>query len=133
MCQSAIKYGFAGYGTKPLGLEASFVQRYMVKSAYNNLTAADVEFNVDGNHVLWLKVIPLKVNIFILRVLLNWIATIDNLFRRNIIVASNIHCSIDCNCLEDRDRLFFKCDFYGPLELYFKMVRFCFGSSKEFI
>jgi len=61
----------------------------------------------NGNHVLWLKTIPLKVNIFIWRLLLNWIATKDNLFRRNIIAASNIHCSIDWGCLEDMDNLFF--------------------------
>jgi len=93
-------------------------QRYTVKSAYNNLTAANVDLNVDGNHVMWLKVIPLKVNIFISCLLLNRIATKNNLFRRNIIVASNIHYLTDCGCLEDKDHFFFNCDFYDRLWNY---------------
>jgi len=46
-------------------------QRYTIKSAYNNLNVDDVGFNVDFNHVLWLEAIPLEVNIFIWRLLLN--------------------------------------------------------------
>lgn len=30
-----------------------------------DLTAANVDFNLVFNHVLWIKVIPLKVNIYI--------------------------------------------------------------------
>jgi len=93
-------------------------QRYKIKSAYSNLTAAEVDFNVDDNHVLWIKAIPLKVNIFIWHVLLNRIATKDNLFMTNIFVASNVHCSTDCESLEDIDHLFFKCDFYARLWNY---------------
>jgi hypothetical protein len=50
-------------------------QRHTVKNAYKNLTVVDVDFNVDDN----------QVNIFIWHFLLNWIATKDNLVRRNII------------------------------------------------
>lgn len=41
------------------------LHQYNVKNTYNNLTAADVDFNLVFNHVLWINVIPLKVNIFI--------------------------------------------------------------------
>jgi len=57
-------------------------QRYTVKSAYNNLTKAKVNFN----HVSWLKAIMLKINIFASRLFLNIIPTKDNLFRRQIFI-----------------------------------------------
>jgi len=90
-------------------------QLYTVKSAYNNLTAAEVDFNLGFNHVLWLKVVPLKVNIFVWPLLLNRILTKDNLVRRHILAATNILCSNDCGCLEDIDHLFLQCDFFGRL------------------
>jgi len=90
-------------------------QRYTVKSAYINLTAVDVDFNMGFNHVLWLKVIPLKINIFIWRLLLNRIWTKDNLFRRYILAINDTLCSTGCGCVEDRDHLFIQCNFYGCL------------------
>jgi len=59
---------------------------YTVKSAYENLTSVDVDFNVSFNHVLWLKMIPLNFNILIWRLLLNWLPTKDLLVRRRVLV-----------------------------------------------
>jgi len=89
--------------------------RYTVKSAYNNLTVANVDFGEGFNHVLWIKVIPLKVNIFIWRMLLNRIPTKDNLLRRHILSSIDIFCSTANGCIEDRDHLFFQCLVYGCL------------------
>jgi hypothetical protein len=54
-------------------------QRYTIKSVYNNLTTVDVNFNMGFNHMLWLKAVPLKINIFVWRLFLNQIPTKDNL------------------------------------------------------
>jgi len=41
---------------------------YTIKSVYENVTSLDVDFNVGYNHLLWLKMIPLKFNIFCLQI-----------------------------------------------------------------
>lgn len=41
-------------------------QQYTVKSAYNNLIVSEVVFNASYKHILWIKPVPLKVNIFFL-------------------------------------------------------------------
>ena len=41
---------------------------YTVKIVYENVTSLDVDFNVGYNHVLWLKMVPLKFNIFCLEI-----------------------------------------------------------------
>ena len=69
------------------------------------------------NHVLWLKQIPLKINIFIWRLLMNRLETKMNLFRRNILDYNNFFCSAACRFVEDQDHLFFSCAFYGQLWL----------------
>jgi len=56
-------------------------RRYTINGAYNNLAAAEVVYNEGFNHALWLKVVRLKVNIFIWSLFLNHLATNDNLFR----------------------------------------------------
>jgi hypothetical protein len=99
-------------------------QRYTVKNAYKNLTVVDVDFNVDDN----------QVNIFIWHFLLNWIATKDNLVRRNIIAVFYYYCSTNYGYMEDRYHLFFICVFYGrSLELYCRIVRVRNGFSWKVI
>lgn len=88
---------------------------YTVKSAYNYLTAVDIVPNEGFNHLLWLKVVPLKVNIFVWRLFLNRFAMKDNLCRRSVLVVSQVSCSALCGGLEDMDHLFFRCDYYGRL------------------
>jgi len=53
---------FAGWNGGPVGFaELHSFQRYTVKSAYNYLSVVEVDDNGGRNHVLWLKVVPLKV------------------------------------------------------------------------
>jgi len=79
--------------------------------------------------VLWLKTVPLKVNIFIWCLFLNHIQTKNNLVKRNILANVNTLYSADYAFMEDRDHLFFQCDLYGRLWsmicgwLSFSMVR----------
>lgn len=46
-------------------------KQYTVKSAYGNLTSIDLDFNVGFKYVLWLKMVPLKFNIFVYSLMLN--------------------------------------------------------------
>ena len=90
---------------------------YTVQPAYSNLTAVDFNISEDFSHFLWLKAVSLKVNIFVWRLFLNRIATKDNLYKRNILEATNVSCAALCGKEEDRDHLFFQCDYYGRLWL----------------
>jgi hypothetical protein len=56
-------------------------QCYTVDSAYNNLTKVEDNTYLDNNHVLWLKTVPLEINIFVWCLLLNRVPTKDNLHK----------------------------------------------------
>ena len=90
-------------------------KRYTVKSAYENLTSVNVDFNVGYNHVLWLKMIPLKFNFFFWRLILNQLPTKDLLVRPHILVLYDNICSVECGLAEDRDHLFIKCKVFGSI------------------
>lgn len=66
-------------------------------------------------HVLWVKAVPLKVNIFVWHLFLNRIPTKDNLVRLHILANNDARCSFDCGYLEDRDHFFFQSNLYGRL------------------
>lgn len=84
-------------------------KRYTVEGIYNNLTAAEIGSNVDYQFVLWIKVVSLKVNIF------ESDSKKDNLFRRHILAITDMQCSSDCGCSEDRKHLFFHRNFFSRL------------------
>jgi len=92
-------------------------QTYTVHSAYSYLTAVDFNITEDFSQFLWLKAVPLKVNIFVWRHFLNRLATKDNLRKRNVLEATNVSCAVLCGKAEERDHLFFQCDHYGRLWL----------------
>jgi hypothetical protein len=88
-------------------------QCYTVKSTYYYLTASDTTQSEGVDHFLWLKSVPLKVNIFVWRLFMNRLPTKDNLHKRAAIDATHLSCAAQCGELEDRDHLFFQCDVYG--------------------
>jgi len=92
-------------------------KRYSVQSAYSFLTKVDSNIVEDFDQFLWLKAVPLKVNIFVWRLFLNRLATKDNLRKRNVIDSTLLACVTLCGKEEDRDHLFFNCDHYGRLWL----------------
>lgn len=95
-------------------------QRYTVGSAYANLTEGEDNVILTNTHVLCLKQVPLKINIFAWRLYFNRIPTKDNLDLRHIIDINDQDCSICCGSIKDRDHLVVKCDFYGriwPLDI----------------
>ena len=56
--------------------------------------------------------VPLKVSIFAWRLGLNHLPSKDNLFKRRVLTEVEQGCSANCGLTEDRDHLFFQCDFY---------------------
>ena len=96
-------------------METTFVPYYTVQSAYSYLTAVDTNINEELNQFLWLKAVPLKVNIFGWRLFLSRLATKDNLHKRNVLDATLVSCAALCGKEEERDHLFFKCNHYGRL------------------
>jgi hypothetical protein len=89
----------------------------MIDLAYSFLTASDTNLNEGFDSFLWLKAVPLKVNLFVWRLFLNRLPTKDNLFRRGAIEAAQLSCAALCGELEDRDHLFFWCDVYERIWL----------------
>ncbi|XP_024626821.1 uncharacterized protein [Medicago truncatula] len=92
-------------------------QVYTVHSAYSFLTTVDTNITAEFDQFLWLKAVPLKVNIFVWRLFQNRLATKDNLRKRNVLEATNVFCGALCGKEEERDHLFFQCDYYGRLWL----------------
>ncbi|GAU10688.1 hypothetical protein TSUD_424680, partial [Trifolium subterraneum] len=88
---------------------------YSVQSAYDYLTATDENLNAGFDKFLWLKSVPLKVNLFVWRLFLNRLPTKDNLHRRGVLAATQLTCVSSCGSVETADHLFFQCDFYGQL------------------
>lgn len=95
-----------------MGVETSLItQLYDPISLY--LTTTDIVSSEDFDHVLWLKAVSLKGNIIVWRLFLNWLATKDFLCRWHILEETQSFCSTSCSEIEDKNHLFFKCDFYG--------------------
>ncbi|GAU32903.1 hypothetical protein TSUD_152630 [Trifolium subterraneum] len=90
-------------------------QSYSVRSAYSYLTASDGSSMEDFASFLWVKSVPLKVNIFIWRLFLNRLPTKDNLLRRGIIEVHQELCSTNCGKAEDAVHLFIQCDVYSQV------------------
>jgi hypothetical protein len=82
-------------------------QSYTVKSTYIYLTSDNSNHTKGFDHLLWLKAVLLKVNIFIWLLFLYRLATKDNLCRRRGLEASQTSCSALYSGMEDRDHLFF--------------------------
>ncbi|GAU10944.1 hypothetical protein TSUD_112380 [Trifolium subterraneum] len=71
-------------------------QSYSVRSAYSYLTLSDGSPVEDVASFLWVKSVPLKVNIFIWRLFLNRLPTKDNLLRQGVIEVHQVLCATNC-------------------------------------
>lgn len=99
------------------GLNLHSSKLYTVKSAYENLASVDVDFSVGSKHVLWFKMIPLKFNIFVWRLMLNRLSLKDLLVRCHILELYDNICSADCGYAENIDHLFINCKVFCSLWL----------------
>ena len=85
---------------------------YSVSTAYHFLASINHDIQTVNSDVLWHKVVPLKVNLFFWRLLLNHIPTKDNLLWRSVIQNNDKQCMGRCRVNEDVDHLFIRCDFF---------------------
>jgi len=82
-------------------------------------TDVETDFDVCYKHVLWIKMIALKVNIFVWRLMQNRISTKDSLHRRHILDVSDVYCSTVCSSLEDIHHLFTNYVVFGVFGIIF--------------
>ena len=92
-------------------------QSYTIKPAYSYSTAMNTNINEEFDSFLWLKAVPLKVNILMCRLFLNRLPTKDNVFRRGAIADTQLFFVALCGEFEDHNHVFFQCDVYGRLWL----------------
>lgn len=58
---------------------------------------------------------PLKLNLFVWRLLLNRIPTKDNLVRRGIVSTDDCHCVEGCGLDEEKNHLLVRCNHFGRI------------------
>jgi len=88
---------------------------YTVKGTYQYFTKSDTLLETGLFYAAWLKYVPLKVSIFVWRLLRNRLPTKDNLLCRRIPYHDDIICAGGCGCPETTCHLLFRCNFYGGL------------------
>lgn len=104
---------------------------YTVNDAYKNLSEVDDNNNQTNSQILWLKIVPLKISIFIWRLFLNRNPTKDNFGRWGFLRSKM------CGKLwrgEGKDHLFIKYDFFSlGWVYYFKFIGFLNDISRIII
>lgn len=84
-------------------------QGYSVCGAYQFLTSANAPLDQERTDNVWHNLIPLKVSLFVWRLLRNRLATRDNLVRQRVISDELIMCPAGCGFREEADHLFLGC------------------------
>lgn len=89
---------------------------YTVNGVYHMLSNVEQANRNDISILLWTyKNVPLKVSMFVWRLLRNRIPMKDNLTRRGIKSSNSNLCLSDCGLEEHADHLFLGCAFYGSI------------------
>jgi len=65
--------------------------------------------------LVWHNNVPLKVSIFVWRLLRNCLPRRQNLVHRGILSDIDVGCLLGCGYVETAQHLFISCDFYGTL------------------
>jgi hypothetical protein len=82
---------------------------YSVREAYHLLTSGVAPLGREHIDNVWHNLIPLKVSLFVWRLLRNRLPTRDNLVRRRVINEELILCPAGCGIREEVDHLFLGC------------------------
>ena len=88
---------------------------YIVRSAYNTLIAQVHIDNVVAAPSIWHKNVPLKVVLFVWRLLHDRLPTKDNLHRRHVIDSDTQICVSGCGLIETSTHLFLHCNLFGSV------------------
>ncbi|PNX76751.1 receptor-like kinase [Trifolium pratense] len=82
---------------------------YSVKEAYDSIMEGMVAEGQCNSAVVWNGLVPLKVAVFVWRLIQNRVPTKDNLFKRGVLNESQIGCANGCEAVESASHLFFEC------------------------
>jgi len=91
------------------------ISGYTVKGTYQYLTMSAIPIETGLFNATWLKHVPLKVSVFVWRLLRSRLPIKDNLLRRRVLSPDDTICAGGCGCPESVGHLFFHCDFFGSL------------------
>ena len=91
------------------------VNGYSVKGTYQYLTMPDSAQETGLFDAAWLKQVPLKVSVFVWRLLRSRLSTKDNLIRRRVLHHEDTLCIGGCGYPKTTYHLFFHCDTFGRL------------------
>jgi hypothetical protein len=88
---------------------------YSVRGAYQLLTSQDSFTLGEAEDLVWHKQVPLKVSIFVWRLLRDRLPTKTNLVARGIISPEAHFCVAGCDDIESAQHLFLSCGTFGSL------------------
>ena len=91
------------------------INSYTVKGTYHYLTSADAPPDRGLLDDVWHKQVPLKVSLFLWRLLRNRLPTKDNLVWRHILIAEDNTYVGGCGARETADHLLFRCDTFSSV------------------
>jgi hypothetical protein len=107
------------------------INGYTVRGTYQCLTSSDFPMVRGCSDMFRLKQVPLKVSVFVWRLLRNRLPTKDNLLRRRVLQQNAIACVGGCGLPETVVHFFFRCDIFGSLwHLIYRWVGISFISPE---
>jgi len=87
-------------------------KNYTFTSAYKYMMSAITNQATDPTAYAWNNEVPLKVSLFVWRLLRNRLPTTDNLIRRHVLQHNEQPCVGGCGKMKDVDHLFLSCDYF---------------------
>ena len=87
-----------------------------VSDVYQLLTNVEPHVASTFSDIIWHKEVPLKVSLFVRRLLSNWILTKNNLFRWGILHQNTHLCKFGCSLVESAKYLFLVCLYIGSIQ-----------------
>jgi len=91
------------------------INDYSVKGTYQYLTSSDSSVERGISDMVWLKHVPLKVSVFVWRLLRNRLPTKDNLIRKMVLHQDDNGCVGGCGSPETAIHFILRCDTFGSL------------------
>ncbi|GAU31199.1 hypothetical protein TSUD_210560 [Trifolium subterraneum] len=88
---------------------------YTVRGAYQLLTTHDSVPMDDAEHLIWHPQVPMKVSVFVWRLLRDRLPSKSNLITRGILPPAAYYCVSRCGVAESAQHLFILCSTFGSL------------------
>jgi len=91
------------------------IKGYSARGTYQYLTSPNSPVEQGLSDMVWLKNAPIKVSMFVWRLLRNKLPTKDKLVRRMVLPQADTACVGGCSCMESAVHLVLRCDIFGSL------------------